>query len=191
MRLDIRENIQAATLSLTAIPEKATKQATVRALNRTITSVRAQAAREMRKDYGSLPIRILKAMMKFTRANTATLTAKLTFSNKRIPLIRWNAVQTSRGVRVKGPKNMETWTGDPITTEMLNNAFIQTARSNGVKNVYIRVAGSKRYPIEGIVVASLAATYVEGRISAALNTAARLKFQENFVRELRFALGAT
>lgn len=189
MRLDIRENIQAATLSLTAIPEKASKQATVRALNRTITSVRAQAAREMRKDYGSLPIRILKAMMKFTRANTATLTAKLTFSNKRIPLIRWNAVQTSRGVRVKGPKRMQTWGGKEITPDMLSSAFIQAAGSNGVRNVFIRL-GSKRYPIEGIVSASLAATYVEGKISAALNTAARLKFQENFVRELRFALGA-
>ncbi len=189
MRLDIRENIDAATVGLTAIPEKATKPATVRALNRTITSVRAEAARQMRKDYGTLPIRILKALMRFTRANIATLTASLTFSNKRIPLIRWNAVQTSRGVRVKGPKRMETWSGQIITPEMLRSAFIQTARGNAGRNVFIRL-GKERYPIEGIVSASLASTYVEGKISAALNSAARLKFQENFVRELRFALGA-
>jgi hypothetical protein len=84
---------------------------------------------------------------------------------------------------------METWSGQTITPEMLKSAFIQAAGSNGVRNVFIRL-GRARYPIEGIVSASLASTYVEGKISAALNTAARIKFQENFVRELRFALQA-
>ena len=64
MRLDIRENIQAATLSLTAIPERATKQATVRALNRALDQSATAASREIRHKYNIRHAAVLKAMKK-------------------------------------------------------------------------------------------------------------------------------
>jgi hypothetical protein len=187
MRIDIRSDIKAASIGLFALPEKITAPATARALNRTITSLRAQAAREMRKDYGNLPIRILKALMRFARANKYQLQAKLTFSNKRIPLLRWNAIQTATGVKVKGPKRIETWEGEVVPPEALRHAFIATS-ANGVRSVFLRV-GKKRYPITGVVAASLARSYVEGRINALLTDSARTKFFINYQRELKFALG--
>jgi hypothetical protein len=191
IRLDVRADIDRVKASLKATQVDIRDQVAVRALNRTIGSVRAEAARSMKQDYGTLPIKTLKGLMRFIKANRTTLTAQLIFSQKRIRLTEWNPRQTTKGVRVKGPKQLETFSGDHIdparTAELLSHAFIQKTRKGGVENVWIRI-GRERYPIDGLVAPSLARTFVEGAIRGALVRSAQEKFVINFQRELAYAL---
>lgn len=187
MKVDIKFDADRVVAQLKATRTEVVDVATVRALNRTITSVRAEAARQMRADYGDLPIRVLKGMMRFIRATKRTLTATLVFSGRRIPLVRWGAVQTPYGVRVRrGPSRLEMFDGTPVPPDALRHAFLQVSR-RGVRNAWIRI-GRARYPITGLVAPSLARNFVEGRIQAALMATARATFARNMESELRFAL---
>lgn len=92
MRLDVREfESQLAKLRRPGAP-------VARALNRSITSGRALAARLISREMG-LKVSTVKAALRTTSANQNHLTATLTASTKRIPLIQFNArgPEPSRG----------------------------------------------------------------------------------------------
>lgn len=158
--------------------------AAVRALNRTMVTVRAEAARSMRAEY-KLPVGVLKKQMRFTRATRASLRAVLTFSKRRFRLTNWAARQTPRGVVVRMPWAIETGAGKRVPLALLRHAFIQSARGSGVRNVFVRV-GAERYPLDVLLAPSLSAAFVERNIGAALSRRALERFAQAFLQEAVF-----
>jgi hypothetical protein len=107
-------------------------KAAVRALNRTMTTARAESARAMQDEYPGIKIGTLKARIKIERARQDEPRAALVFSPGRIQLYgnfgmralgRW-------GVRFSRlPWRLETVSGEPVTPEMLARAFRQRSRA--------------------------------------------------------------
>lgn len=163
-------------------------KAAVRALNRTLTTVRAEGARDMGLAYRGLKISAIKRQMRFKRASQAHPAAVLTFSNRRFRLFgNWRTTQTRRGVRTgRLPFRLETGGGRRLDPEALRHAFLQRSRQ-GTANVWLR-AGKERYPIEVIVAPSLAEAFVERAIGEALSRRARARFGAVFQQEAKFRL---
>jgi len=165
-------------------------KAAVRALNRTMTTVRAEAARAMAREYEGLKIGTLKRQMRFKRATASEADASITFSNRRFRLYgNWN-VRHSRGQRVRLarlPFRVETGEGRRLDPAALSGAFLQRAKSNGTPNVFLRV-GRARYPITALVAPSLSSAFVERQVGEKLARIARTRFAVVFAQELKFRL---
>jgi hypothetical protein len=72
----------------------------VRSLNRAITAMREETAKGIREEY-AVPMRDVKATMRVQQANRGRKVASLTARGRMsIPLIRWKAKQTKKGVTV-------------------------------------------------------------------------------------------
>ena len=188
-RIEIRHTLDAYAARLSLLPAER-MQAAVRTLNRTMTTVRAEGARALQKEYPGLKVGTIKKRMKFVRATRGKPQAEIVFSGARFSLFHnWRARQTKTGVRVgKLPYRLETWDGTPVPLEKLQQAFIQRPTSNrGRWNVYQRM-GRERYPIQGVVAPGLARAFVERGIRASLSRLARQRFAIVFQQEAKFRL---
>lgn len=187
MRIDVRSNMDAIKRKYSSLSVELGAGAAPRALNRTIASVRVQAAQEFKKDYGALLIRVLKGQMRFIQATRSKPVAELRFSGKRFRLLNWGATQTPHGVRVTGmPKKIIAPDGSTINTGDLAHAFIETSHK-GITNIWLR-AGKARYPINALLAPSLGAAFVEGTVQGILERAAVAKFGVNYSHEVQFLL---
>ncbi|MFZ6734732.1 phage tail protein [Undibacterium sp. Ji42W] len=104
------------------------EKATVRALNKIIAQVKTGASRNIRDAGYNLKASDIKKGLSITRATASNLSAKVIASGRPIPLIKYGARPTSKGVSV------EVLHGRKV----LANAFIVTMPS-GHKGVYVRV----------------------------------------------------
>ena len=187
IHIDVRHDIAGLQARLQLLP-KERMQAAVRALNRTMTTVRAEASREMRKAYPGLKVSTLKRRIRFTRATRAKALATLTFSAKRFRLVgNWNVRQTKQGIRGRLPWRLETADGTEIPASALRQGFIRAATNTGVSNVWLR-DGKARYPIQAVLAPGLNAAFVERHIGRALSRTARARFAVVFEQEARFRL---
>ncbi len=184
--IDIRHDLGRLVADL-GLMQKEILPAAVRAINRTMTTVRAEAARRMQPNYRGLKVSALKKQMRFQRATRSKAVAWVTFSARRFGLFQnWKTRQTRQGVRVSQlPWALETWDGTRIDIGKLRQAFIQ--RPGGKSNVYVRI-GQQRYPIQGLVVPGLSAAFVQLRIGEALVITARNRFAQAFAQEAKFRL---
>lgn len=161
--------------------------ASVRALNRTMTTVRAQGARDLAKEYPGLKIAAIKKRMRFQRATRSSMRAFVDFSGKRFRLTNWAVRQTKTGVRLRMPWGIVTGGGGAIPADRLRNAFLQVATTNGVRNVFLRV-GKQRYPLHVLLAPGLAEAFRERRVGARLTRFARARFSVVFQQEAKFRL---
>jgi hypothetical protein len=116
-------------------------QAAVRALNRTATTVRAEAARELQKSYRGLRIAAIKKRIRFTRATRLSPSVAVIFSGKRIPLYGNFGMRSAGkwGVRFSGlPWRIETVSGEAVSPDMLERAFRQRSTRTGRADVFSR-----------------------------------------------------
>lgn len=135
IRLDIRSNIADVQRRFDKLSEEVKDKALVRALNRTGTTVRAAATREIRAEYPGLKAAAIREAMRIRNATRGDLTMTIEVRGHRLKLIDFSARQTKRGVsvRVKG-------------RSVITHAFIQKMRS-GHQGVFARVhPGSKGNP---------------------------------------------
>lgn len=188
--INVRHNLERVVADLGLLPQER-NAAAVRALNRTMTTVRAEAARSLAREFAGLKIGTIKKRLPFRRATRAAPTAWVTFKSTRFSLFHnWRVRDTGRtGVRVGAlPYRLETWEGLPVTPAHLRQAFVQRPTANrGRHSVYIRV-GKSRYPIEGIVAPSLAAAFGERHIGSAMVRLARSRFAVVLAQESRFRI---
>lgn len=187
--IDVQHNLRELTARLDLLPKEVMASA-VRSLNRTLTTVRAEAARDMAAEYRGLKVGTLKRQMKFKRATRMEPVASITFSNKRFRLYgNWN-IRHSGGQHLRLgrlPFRLETGDGRQIGDAELRGAFIQRARLNGQPNVFLRT-GRDRYPIAVLVAPSLAAAFVERSVGKRLATVARDRFLVVLQQEAKFQL---
>jgi Prophage minor tail protein Z (GPZ) len=109
---------------------KRVERATMRALNRALTSGHTELARLISKDMG-LKVSVVKAALKSTPATPARLEVRLAASAKKLPLIKFGARQTRSGVSY----NIGTGGGG---RKALAHAFIATMPT-GHSGVFTRI----------------------------------------------------
>jgi hypothetical protein len=174
MKISVTHNLKAVSLAYKDLADKYVNQATVRALNKTATTVRAEAARKIGREY-NIKIGAAKSQMWISRANRGRVMASITVSGRPIPLVEFDARQTRRGVTVKVKG----------TRKVVAGAFIATMKT-GHRGVYVRSTG-KRLPIRQLFSLSLPVAFSQKQIMDALLQAASARFAETLRQEVRYA----
>jgi len=167
----------------------------VRALNRTITTVRAAAQRRIREKYPGLTASTVRDQLKLTRASRAMMVAKITVKGRRMPLMEFAARQTKRGVTVR------------VTAQrkLIPHAFIATMKS-GHTGVFVRAGSSKEsgadvtfrvgkgsrlrkkgsdLPIAELTSISLPKAFMNQAVQTEIRRLAHQTFVENLRHEMR------
>jgi hypothetical protein len=165
--------------ALKEYPKRATR-ATVRAMNRAITSGRAFMVQRIAADTGLKSGDVRKALV-LRNATEQRLEARLSAGLKRMPLIAFNArgPEPSRG-KGRGVSYRLKGGGGRIAS-----AFIGTMRS-GHRGVFMR-SGKSRLPIRELFGPSLGHVFAKYRPEGIAR--AREAFVTNFRSEMKFEAG--
>lgn len=179
MKVTIKHNFPAVQRQLDALHKDVAKQATVRAINRTMEQSKTAMSKEIRGEFNiaankvSTSLRINRAHF---RNGQFRIEASLESPAKRgrsINLINFSARQTSRGVSVKVKKNGPR--------RVIAGAFI----ANGGRTVFQRV-GKERLPIKALQTIDVAQMFNTRRINSKVVLFMKTKFPEIFAREAKF-----
>lgn len=195
--VDIRHDLDGLSARL-GLMAKERLAAALSAINKTMTTVRAEAARGLGQEYPGLGIGAIKRRIKLTRASRGNLRAAAVFSKSRLRLFNWrlNRVNTrwGTGVRVSGRLPRQILRVDaisgrvsPVSSSELKSAFLQRSRKNGTPNVWLR-QGKESMPIDVLVTPSLSETLVATKLNAAYARRARERFRVVFAQEAKFKL---
>jgi len=187
----IRADLRHVELALADL-KHGVPRATTRAINRTLTTVRAAAGREVAADLG-VPVRQVTAAMVITKARFTTLRGVISVTGRRIPLINLKATgpEPSRG---KGQGVSYSLGGQ---RRRIGSAFIATLRS-GHRGVFRRIGTSARrsrgawspnLPIVELKGPSIPRVTAKRSILNALKTLGQTTLVRNLQSEIRFLLG--
>lgn len=195
--VDIRHDLGRLSANL-GLMAKDRQAAALRAINRTLSTVRAESSRTLAEDLTGLKIGAIKKRIRLDRATRAKLRGVLEFSNKRLRLFNWNVPQVrtpwGTGIRTSGrmPKGLlrvDAVSGHarPVSAAELRSAFVQRARLGRAPNIWLR-QGKHSMPIDVIVTPSLSEILVQRRLNEAFARRARERFSIVFAQEARFRL---
>jgi hypothetical protein len=196
IQMNVKSNLDEVRARFGTLAQGIEDKATVAALNRTATTVRAAAVREIRREYGGLKAGAIRDELKIRRANRALLNAVIDLKGSRLPLIdfdaRWKPGWKGVTVRVKRGR------------KLIPHAFIATM-ANGHRGVFVRAQsaksgnvefrfgkGSRRrktgrdLPVAELTGISLPRAFVNKNVQAVLKTLAAETFIKNFRAELNF-----
>lgn len=170
-------------------------KAGVRAINRTLTTVRAEGAREMAKEYPGIQIKMLKSRLRFQRATQAAPRAVLEFSAGRIPLYGNFGMQALRGRKNKKfgvrfsklPWRIETVSGETVSAEMLARVFRNRSSRTGAPLIFSRHT-NVRTSHEVLIAPGLNSAFVERKVGDLLLRVGRQRFAVALVQESKFQL---
>lgn len=200
-RIDVRSNLKDIALKFEAATQKQIDAASVRALNRTATTVRAAASREIRQEY-NIKAAGIRHQIAIERARRGHVTASVVVSGRRIPLVDFSARQTRAGVTVQVKRG---------SRKFIPHAFLATMRS-GHHGVFVRAMdartrfaptfrfgpgsgrknrrwGDPDTPVAELTSLSLPRAFLQRKISASLRKLAIERFQIEFTRDLKFRIG--
>lgn len=178
MQFDVKPEMNAVLKRLNQWQHKAVPIAASRALNKTLTAVSAEAARQIKADLGDLKIREIKAQLKKLLARPCALTATLLATGKRIPVIKLDphAVQTGTGVTYRTGK----------TVHDIPQAFLAIVK-NGHYGVFTR-KGKSRLPISEKFGASIPKVFLNAAVQDAMKKMAAIRWHKAFTQELTYEL---
>jgi hypothetical protein len=196
MRIDVHFDAKRAIAALEGYREGVGARAVSRALNRTATTVRAEAARVIAPQVRPLRIGEIRRAIAVRRSTPDTLVAVVRAGGRRrIPITALGARQTRAGVRVRvGGRSF-----------LIQHAFIGPVRG-GRDGARIRAPDFKgqlvdavRYrqkrvnrsgmdvPIAEIFAPGIPAVFVERQVLEVLGRVARERFAVAIAQEVRFA----
>jgi hypothetical protein len=190
MQVNVRHDLKGLEAVLDLYP-KELLAAGVRAVNKTLVSVRQAAVNELKPELPGLKVGAIRNQLKIKRATSREFVATLTFTEKRFRLYgNFARTQTRRGIRLRSmPWRIETLDGEQVPVSVLRHAFIQRAVISGVPNVWIRTSlVGKRYPITALLAPSLASAFVERGIGNAVIQVGRIRFPVVLEQEAKFRL---
>lgn len=180
MKVDVRSNIAAVKAQIPAARDDLVNRATVNALNRAATTVRAEASKEIRKIF-NLKASAIKAKIDLRRASKGRLEAHVVASGKRISLsefgARWNRRMPGVSVQVYRQGARKTVRG----------SWLMPTKS-GYVGAFRRV-GRERYPIEFLTSVGFGQMFKSKQLTNALKTIAQDRFQVVLTQELKFRTG--
>ena len=128
----VKHNMAACLVDLDLAISEMRDVAPVRALNKMADQLKVQASRAMRDAGYGLKAADVKKGLRVQRATQGSKRASVIASGRPIPLIKYTARQTSKGVTVNVQKGRK----------LIAGAFIATMPS-GHQGVYVREAGGK------------------------------------------------
>ena len=130
--VNVKHNVSQLLMELEAASREMRDTAVVRALNKTADQVKVQASREVRDAGYALKMADIKGALRVRRANQGNLRASVIASGRPIPLIKYGARQTAKGVTVNVKSGRK----------LIPGAFIATMPS-GHRGVFVREPGGK------------------------------------------------
>ena len=146
-----------------------------RALNRTITPVRAEAARDVAQDM-RVRVGTARRAMALRRATNRSLEASVTASGQRIPLIEFRARPVRQGI------SYDLGRGRTVA----KGAFLSTMKS-GHRGAFRR-KGKSRLPIGELRGPSIPHVFLQEKIVEAMRRVAGKVWSAEVERQLRFFL---
>lgn len=185
----ISADLKSVELALVRVKNGVPRAAT-RAINRTLTTVNAAAAREIAADIGGVPVSEVKKALLITRARFTTLRGLITITGRRIPLsaLRPSGPEPSRGL---GQGVSYSLGG---SRRRIREAFLATLKS-GHRGVFRRVlpsvrrsagAWSKNLPILELFGPSIPRVAGKATIRALLKTLGMATYVRNLQHEVQF-----
>lgn len=189
IRVSVRQEIKAAVLRLEAKSRGLIDASTVRALNRTATTVRKEAAKQIRERY-NIKAKAIKRQLHIIRATRQRLVAEIRASGKRIPLIEFVVGRRTPGARRRGgvkariTKKVVAYRHAFIA--QMPNAHIGVFERSGK---FGRRGKAKLEKIRQLVGISIPKAMTEKSVNAALARIAAERFKVEFERDLRFRSG--
>lgn len=172
--MDIEFDASAALQILDEYPKRV-QSATVRALNRALTTGRATVARLVAADM-KLPVGAVKDEIRVEKATASTLSIRLRASLKRIPIYDFDAKRVKAGVSFRSGAGGKTRSRIP-------GGFIATMPT-GHTGVFTR-RGKARLPIDEKFGPSIGHVFIKHQASGI--DAMREAFNVNLAHELEFA----
>lgn len=179
MELNVRADVKEVLAMLNETQKSVIPKAASRAINKTMTTVNAQAAREIKKDIGGkISISEIKASMAINKTNPKALYAALYAKGRRIPIIKIDpaAHQDGSGVNYKTGKGRGH----------IPHAFVATMRS-GHRGVFKRKS-STRLPIQELHGPSIPKVFINNVIMEAMERIAKERWAKVFQQEINFEL---
>lgn len=176
-KVSVQSNVKEVMADLALAQRELKDVAIVRALNRTVENVRAEAVRKIRDTY-VLNASTVRDQMYITRAWTGRLEASITASGKPIPLISFNATWRQKwpgGARFSVRRGAR---------KSLPDTFIATMRSGHV-GVFERT-GRKRLPIEEKFSIGVPGMFGAKQVQDTLEQVADDRFTVNLNQQLKF-----
>lgn len=192
LTVDVRSDIQSVILSLERAKTDLIEKATVRALNRTATTVRAEAAKAIRARY-NIKSSEAKDRIKVTPANKFRLQAVITASGRRTPLILFDAKMAARASGKRGiaagdvtVRVLQASGRKVVKGSIGRRPFIATMKSGHV-GVFVRTGG-RRLPIRELFSVSLPQAFTQRAILAALRQVIAERFPVEMRRQTQYLL---
>ncbi|MCC7200903.1 MAG: phage tail protein [Gammaproteobacteria bacterium] len=158
---------------LQRLHRKVADVALVRALNKTATSVRAEAVRIIRRGR-QVKAKTVREAIAVRRANKALMVAEVIVSGRPIPLRDYAARQIGRGVSVNVTGKRKVVAGAFQVQKIGNNVFIRQ--------------GKKRLPIKKLYGPSLPSVFNADAIQKAVERMALDTLRKRFNEEVRYEL---
>lgn len=180
MIVTMRFEMKDAVRGLQALETRA-PHAVARAINRSTTTVRATAAREISADMG-LRVGAVREQLVVSPATAANPVATITASGRRIPLIEFGA----RGPEPSRGRGRGVTYRFPRGRGRIPTAFITTMRS-GHRGVFRR-AGKRRLPIVELLGPSIPFVFSTAAIRRALESRFHEAMMTNLPHEIEFEL---
>jgi hypothetical protein len=193
MQVDVKHDLRRLSIELGLYP-KERLAAAVSAVNKTLTTVRAEAARRIAASY-KIKTNEAKKSLRIEKSSRNEVRGAVVASGQPIPLFAFSARQTKKGVTVNV-------TGK---RKLMRHAFIATMKS-GHKGVFIRSRGGghpvqfrhgkgsrlrkkgRDLPITELISISVPAAFALAKVGQALIAVAQKRFAEAFAQEARFRL---
>lgn len=188
IRLDVRADVKQVQLFLVAT-QQGVKRATARALNRTMVTVKADAARRLQEER-NLTIGEIKKQMRTDNATVGRLFAKLTVSGKPISIRHFSRLRFDRANgKVIGVSGISAKIRKVDRYKLLrrhgNKAFTNPKIGGGLAIVYRTT--KKRLPISAWApVPGLPRVLVQAKIAEALKDVASTTFKKRIAEELNY-----
>lgn len=189
IRIDVRDNLARIELRYQRLNDDLREKVIVRALNKTATTVRAEASKEIRKDY-NLKAKVIKDQITINRANRTTLTAVIVASGKPIPLIEFEARPTA--THTGGRRGSNVTVKVKRRRLVVRDAFIATMPGGHV-GIFKRTGkfGRRKNPrlerIKQRFSISLPTAFTNKAVTEALVRAAQKRFPVVMEQETRYA----
>lgn len=174
--LDVKADIS-RTRAMLGASQKAVQLATVTALNKTVTNVRSETVKVLKKDIGDavgVTSGGFRKSIALAKANRNRLLASLTPSGRPLPLMAFGARQVATGVTSKAWGKRKTY----------KHAFI-AKMPGGHKGVFVRTS-KKRLPIRELYGPSLPREFTKEKIAGTMKRLAGKAWAKNWAREFNY-----
>lgn len=191
--IDIRHDLRRFEARIGLLPAERMRAA-LRAMNRTMTTVRKEAVSLLAAEYPGLKAGDIRRRLPLERATREKPVAAVTFSGRRI------ALYGKFGMRARGgqhgrfgvvfrrgalPWRLETIGGEEVTPEVLARAFRNRSRRTGQPIVLSRLS-AVRTSHEVLVAPGMARAYAERGIGEATLLVMRRRWDITFAQELNY-----